>query len=73
MSQPQLDVEADLKMAPSLMNLPHEILHSIAYEADPSDLARLSRSCRSWHSFVKGNRLLHKEIYLKHFVSLFEV
>ena len=54
-------------MAHHLLNLPHEVLHSIISNADPQDLAALC-CCRALNDFVKNNDLLHKEIYLNKFV-----
>ena len=56
-------------MAPSLLNLPHEVLHSIISNTNPQDLAALC-CCRALNHFVKNNDLLHKEMYLKKFVGL---
>ena len=54
-------------MAHNLLNLPHEVLHSIISNADPQDLAALC-CCRSLNDFVKNNDLLCREMYLKNFV-----
>ena len=51
----------------TLLNLPHEVLHSIIANADPQDLAALC-CCRALNDFIKNNNLLHKELYLKTFV-----
>lgn len=53
----------------NLLNLPHEVLHSIIANADPQDLAALS-CCRALNDFIKNNHLLHKELYLKTFDAL---
>lgn len=54
-------------MSKHLLDLPHEVLHSIIANADPQDLAALS-CCRTLNDFIKNNHLLHKELYLKAFV-----
>lgn len=55
-------------MTKNLLDLPHEVLHSIIANADPQDLAALC-CCRTLNDFIKNNQLLHKEIYLKTFVG----
>ena len=54
-------------MTDNLLSLPHEILHSILVNIDPQDLASLS-CCRYLKDFIKNNRLLHRELYLRTFV-----
>lgn len=51
----------------SLLELSHELLHCIFVELRPADLSSLSRTCRDLSSYVKGNRLLHKDVYLKRY------
>lgn len=46
-----------------LIELSAELLHCILCEIDPPDLARLSETCHLLHSYIKGNRLLHKDLY----------
>ncbi len=59
-------------MASNLLNLPHEVLHSIIANADPQDLAALC-CCRALNDFIKNNHLLHKELYLKNFVRHYSI
>ena len=54
-------------MASNLLDLPHEVLHTIIANADPQDLAALC-CCRALNDFIKNNDLLHKQLYLKTFV-----
>lgn len=49
------------------LELSHELLHCIFIEVSPSDLAALSASCRSLHSYIRNNRLLHKDLYVRHY------
>jgi F-box-like len=51
-----------------LISLPHEILHNVFAEVDSVDLAALSATCRAFHGFIRRNRCLFKELYLKTFV-----
>lgn len=55
-------------MAHSLFRLPGEVLHSILAYVGPEDLASL-RCCHSLSEFIKHDRLLFKEIYLRHYVG----
>ena len=55
------------KMAYSLLDLPHEVLHAIFSDIDPQDLASLC-CCRVLNDFITNDRLLYKELYLKNFV-----
>ena len=57
-----------VKMAPTLLDLPLEVLHAILVQADPQDIARF-RCCRTLNDYIKGNHLLFREMYLKYFVS----
>lgn len=50
-----------------LLELSHELLHCIFIEVSPSDLAALSISCHSLHAYIRGNRLLHKDLYIRHY------
>lgn len=54
-------------MAYNLLQLPHEVLHTILVHVNPQDLAAL-RCCRGLQDFIECDSLLFKEIYLKHFV-----
>ena len=51
----------------SLLELSHELLHCIFTEIEPADLSSLSRSCRALHSYISGNRLLHKDLYVRRY------
>lgn len=55
-------------MARDLLQLPHEVLHSILLNVAPGDLAAL-RCCRILDDFIKNDGLLYKEVYRRHFVS----
>ncbi len=50
-----------------LLSLPHEVLHHVITEADPQDLAALSRCCQMLNGYIKHNRLLFKELYLDNY------
>jgi len=50
-----------------LLSLPHEVLHHVITEADAQDLAALSRCCQMLNSYIKHNRLLFKELYLRNY------
>lgn len=52
-----------------LLDCSHEVLHSILTSVDPSDLAALSLSCQSLHTFIQDNLILHKELYLQRYVE----
>ena len=52
-----------------LLDLSHELLQSILSEVDGHDLAALSATCRAFNSFVTGNRILCKSVYLRAWVS----
>ena len=52
-----------------LLDLSHELLQSILGEVDGHDLAALSATCRAFNSFVTGNRILCKSVYLRAWVS----
>ena len=56
-------------MAPNLLELPPEVLHGILGNTNPQDLARLC-CCRTLYDFIKNDRLLYKELYLRNFVKL---
>jgi hypothetical protein len=49
------------------LELSHELLHCIFIEVSPPDLAALSASCKSLHSYIRNNRLLHKDLYVRHY------
>ncbi|THW10526.1 hypothetical protein D6D25_07586 [Aureobasidium pullulans] len=48
-----------------LLDLSHELLQGILSEVDGHDLAALNATCRAFNSFVKGNRILCKSVYLR--------
>ncbi|PSK38083.1 hypothetical protein B9Z65_1274 [Elsinoe australis] len=48
-----------------LLDCSHEVLHNILTQVEPADLASLAISCRSLNTFIDGNVLLHKELYLQ--------
>lgn len=51
----------------SFLELSHELLHCIFCEIEPADLSALSKTCRALHSYVRGNRLLHKDLYVRRY------
>lgn len=51
----------------SLLELSHELLHCVFTEIEPADLASLSKTCRLLNSYVRGNRLLHKDLYIRRY------
>lgn len=51
----------------SLLELSHELLHCIFTEISPADLSALSLTCRSLHSYISGNKLLHKDLYVRQY------
>ncbi|KAK5129546.1 hypothetical protein LTR08_003167 [Meristemomyces frigidus] len=51
----------------SLLELSHELLHCIFCEVQPADMSALSQTCQTLHSYVKGNRLLHKDLYVRRY------
>lgn len=51
-----------------LLQLPHEVLHSILIHVGPRDLAAL-RCCRFLDDLIKHDRLLFKQVYMRHYVS----
>lgn len=55
-------------MAKTILELPHEVLHSILTHVAPTDLTSL-RCCHALDNHVKHDGLLFKEIYARHFVS----
>lgn len=48
-----------------LLGLSHELIHCILTEAEPADLAALSCTCKDLHAYIQGNKLLHKDVYVK--------
>lgn len=51
------------------LDLSHELLQEILGAVEGADLAALSATCRALRSFVKGNRLLCKTVYLQSWVG----
>ena len=56
-------------MTNNLLDLPHEVLHCIFTHVDPHDIAHLS-CCRALRAFIKCDRVLFRDIYLKNFVRI---
>jgi hypothetical protein len=52
-----------------LLSLCPEILHGIFQEVNPEDLATLSKTCRFLSLFIKNDRLLWKDLYVRNYVS----
>jgi hypothetical protein len=50
-----------------LLELSHELLHCIFTEIDPSDVASLSKTCRTLHQYILNNTLLYKELYVRRY------
>jgi len=57
----------------ALLALSHEILHCIFSELDPADLAPLSETCRDLRAYIRGNRLLHKGVYISRYDEVEQV
>lgn len=51
----------------SFLELSHELLHCIFTEIEPDDLSSLSQTCRALHRYISGNRLLHKDLYVRRY------
>ena len=51
----------------TLLELSHELLHCIFTEITPTDLSAVSRTCKDLNSYIRGNKLLHKDIYLQRY------
>ena len=50
-----------------LLELSHELLHCIFTEVDPADLSPLSLTCKTLHYYIKANRILHKDLYVRRY------
>ncbi|KAF2143588.1 uncharacterized protein K452DRAFT_285624 [Aplosporella prunicola CBS 121167] len=50
-----------------IFDLSNELLQHVLLHVEPTDLGRLSRTCQTFHTFIKGNHLLWKETYLRYF------
>lgn len=55
-------------IALNLLDLPHEVLHSILLNTDPQDLANIC-CCHALSDFIRHDRLLYKELYLRNYVG----
>ncbi|KAL8881730.1 MAG: hypothetical protein Q9198_001128 [Flavoplaca austrocitrina] len=55
-------------MAKTILELPHEVLHSIFTHVAPTDLTSL-RCCHALDNYIKHDGLLFKEIYASHFLQ----
>jgi hypothetical protein len=64
-----LCVSIHFSTMPALLDFCHEILHDIIIQVYPEDLAALSASCQTLNKYIRGNRLLWRDVYLRHFVS----
>lgn len=51
----------------SLLELSHELLHCVLVEIDPADLAAVSKTCQTLYCYIRANRLLHKDVYLRRY------
>jgi hypothetical protein len=51
----------------SLLELSHELLHCIFTSLSPTELSVVSRTCKALNSYISGNKLLHKDIYLQRY------
>jgi len=51
----------------SLLELSHELLHCIFTSLSPTELSVVSRTCKDLNSYISGNKLLHKDIYLQRY------
>jgi len=51
----------------SLLELSHELLHCIFTSLSPIELSAVSRTCKVLNSYISGNKLLHKDIYLQRY------
>jgi hypothetical protein len=54
-------------MAATLVRQCDEVLHEIFSHVHPTDLASLSRSCKTFAAYITTNKLLWKSVYLNHF------
>ncbi|TKA65617.1 hypothetical protein B0A55_07288 [Friedmanniomyces simplex] len=59
--------EGRVRAMASLLELSHELLHCIFAEVDPADLAALTLTCHDLNSYIRGNRLLHKDVYVRRY------
>ncbi|RMZ78416.1 hypothetical protein DV738_g3933, partial [Chaetothyriales sp. CBS 135597] len=50
-----------------LLRQPPEVLHAILIAVEPTDLARLSQTCRELRDCIANDYLLWKRLYLQHF------
>jgi hypothetical protein len=66
---PTSDCDTMSLAKPALLDFCHEILHNILIHLLPADLASVSRTCRGFNTYIKGNRLLWRDLYVLNFVS----
>lgn len=59
--------DSTLSRMATLLELSHELLHCILTEIGPTDLSAISRTCKDLNSYISGNKLLHKDIYLQRY------
>lgn len=52
-------------MAIGIIDLPTEVLNDILANVDPRDLVKASQVCRRFHTLVKGNQTVCRQIYLR--------
>lgn len=51
----------------ALLELSHELLHCIFTEIDLENLATLCQTCSTLNAYIRGNRLLHKDLYVRRY------
>jgi hypothetical protein len=61
--------EQPVKMT-SLLSLCDELLHEVFSLVNPTDLAMLAKTCRTFNAYIKGNKILWKDVFLMNFVSV---
>lgn len=64
----EVGVTIGTAMTSTFLDLPSEVLHSILVNVDPQDIGRLS-CCRDLNNFIKHDRILFKELFLRQLVS----
>jgi hypothetical protein len=50
-----------------LLELSHELLHCIFIDVEPADIVALSSCSRFFHDYIHGNRLLHRQLYIRRY------
>lgn len=53
----------------TLLDLPRELLHNIVVECNPEDIAAVNQTCRTLHNSIVGDKLIYRDVYLRHYVS----